>query len=206
MKGIKPSQIRSLYLYGISMGCFGDGSSPAIVVSDPRLIRTFYNALDRATTNSTLRLGNGFDTLEIHLKPKNGIKPEPLMFPFNPQLTNHWYGPEFKSALDELAKFQAQQARQKVSNLTPMQLQSARVGKTIITDPDQLVALLKALHHVDSQAYAYTTFTRSEQTTNLETLRLTLKNGRTVDLRFFLSHYAPNAVVKPLWDLYSRVP
>ncbi len=194
--------IESLQLYGMDMGSFNGGSTPPIIVTNTELTASFLEAL-RSATSPTLRLGNGVDTIELHLKRKKGAARAPLRFNFNPHFPALWYGTRFNVALDQLAAFQAEQVRQKVSNLTPKQLKSVQIGKSVTTRPNHLESLLKALQNVDAKAYAYTTQAKGRKMTNFETLRLTLKNGKMVDLRLFLSPYSPNSTVKPLWDFYN---
>ena len=202
VESLSVTDIESLQLYGMNMGSFNGGSTPPIVVTDTALIASFLQSLQSATSPA-IRIGNGVDTLELHLKRKQGKAKRPLSFPFNPQFPALWYGTQFNGALDQLAAFQAQQVRQKVNGLAASQVRSASLGKTIITDPDQLAALLKALHNVGPQAYAYTTRTGKQRAANFETVHLVLRTGKTVDLRFFLSPRAPNTVLKPLWDFYD---
>lgn len=204
VKDFHVSDIESIHLYGLSMGCFGGDGTSVITVSDTKIIGSFLTALRQATTDSKIRTGNGIDTLEIHFKRVNGRHHEDQRFSFNPQMTNLWYGPGFKAALDELAMFQAKQTRRKVSNITIGQLRSVSLGRVSTNDHYKMQLLLKALKNVDSQAYAYTIVKKEVRPVSLETMRVVLKSGKTIILRFFPSPYVPNAVLKPLWDFYDR--
>ena len=200
LQDVRASDVSRLNLAGVHMGGWAEES---VVISDSLLIKVFVEALQNATTNSRIGIGNGADTIEIHFKPRNGQARPSEHFVFNPETSGLWYGEEFKSALKKLSQFQAVQAKQKARTLSEQQVLAARLGSVRVDDSSQIKLLLNALQAVDERAFAYASPPRGA---NFETLRLSLRSGKTMNFRFVLAPEAPSVEMEPLWKLYQQQP
>ena len=207
LKTINKTNIDRIEITGIHMGYIPNEPRASLIVSDSILINHFIVALANATSTSNIRVGNGVDALEIHFKPNVGKTASTEYFAFNPRYTDIWYGPRFKVALNQLSKHQAEETRQRALKLTPQMIKMATFGELNISDRQELNKLIKALQNVDEQAFAYTVVPASGgvRASNLETLQLTLNNGKQVQFHFVPAPTSPNHLVEPLWHLYNRV-
>lgn len=96
----------------------------AIIVYDRRLIRLFISALQEAvvpaSTNKQLSMNRASQMTVCFRRDQVG-KPirEPLFFHFKPDAPNSSFGPAFVWALQELSRYQADHARQRVRQQSP---------------------------------------------------------------------------------------
>jgi hypothetical protein len=197
---LKPESVAFLRLHGIHMGSFSDAP---IVVKDPQVIASFIHALQNATTNgpggSSDSIGDGVDTLEIHLKAPAGELKREVFYSFNAWSTFIWYGAGFKAALRQLSIHQARQVKTRLRAIDPRQIQEFRRGDRRVTAPDEIAALFGALQNVDEHAFAYTTQGAGRWP---DRLKIVLQNGKVHEFRLVLALEAPNEVTQPLWRLY----
>lgn len=169
------------------------------VVTDPRLIRRFLDALRHASETTGPHPLLAWPTLEIHFRPSGGRPRPPVSVEFNAE----YFGPQFFAVLNTLPGHLASRLHREVRSAAPT-VREVQFAGIKVTDAAEVARLVRAMERVDRRAFD---FSASPYEDTFE-VKLLGGGSRSVDVVFAAP--ARRGTGKPplppiLWKYYQRV-